>query len=56
MNYGGLRAEVLFVAGDSSHENKPKKQNVKRLHTTEAKQPVREERGLMRSHVAAHRR
>lgn len=51
MNYDGLRAEHLFVAGDSSHENEPKRQNVKRLRTTEKKEPMRKGRGLMRLHT-----
>lgn len=43
MNYGGLWPDGLFIAVDSSHENKPEAQNVKRLHTTEEEEPMREE-------------
>lgn len=47
MNYGGLWAAHLFITVDSSHENKPKGHNVKRLHT---------KRGVMRIHAFADRR
>lgn len=53
MNYGGLWAARLFIAVDSSHENKPKGQNVKRLHTTEEREPMRNERGSMWLHTGA---
>lgn len=53
MNYGGLWAARLFIAVDGSHENKPKGQNVKRLHTAEDGGPMRNERGSMRLHTDA---
>lgn len=54
MNYGGLWAARLFIAVDGSHENKPKGQNVKRLHTAEDGEPMRNERGSMRLHTDTH--
>ena len=46
MNYGGLWAELLFIAAvDSSRENRSQEtKNVRRLHTTEEEEPARERR------------